>query len=220
VTVVGNEVVEPNWYGITSRAAPAGSERDLRRSRDVVVARNRVSGMKFNNIAPYNVDGFLVSGNVVFDGGHSLIACSPAQRGAIIGNVCHGLNEFAPDPGGEAGIEVEYKETHLRDEVAGTDEARTFDVTITGNQIDDCPVGVLARTVPAAGGDEAARETKRPYSFTVTSNAISDTGTGILVRSGEAGVVATNTLRNNDEHLHVVDAFTTDIERGLNVTRN
>ncbi|AUV81907.1 right-handed parallel beta-helix repeat-containing protein [Salinigranum rubrum] len=219
VSVVGNEVVDPNWYGITTRGAPAGSDKDLRQSRNVVIARNRVSGMKFNNIAPYNTNGFLVTGNVVFDGGHSLIACSPSQKGAIVGNVCRNLDEFAPDPGGEAGIELEYKETHLRDEVKGTQEALTYDVTVSGNQVDNCPVGVLVRTVPADEGNQGARETKRPFGFSVTGNTVSETGTGILVRSGADGVVATNTLRDNGTHVEEDDDYTTDIERGLNVTR-
>lgn len=218
-SVVGNEVVDPNWYGITTRGAPAGSDRDLRQSRNVVIARNRVSGMKFNNIAPYNTNGFLVFGNVVFDGGHSLIACSPSQKGAIVGNVCRNLDEFVPDPGGEAGIEVEYKETHLRDEVKGTREALSYDVTVSGNQVDNCPVGILVRTVPAEEENQQARETKRPFGFSVTGNTVSETGTGISVRSGADGVVATNTLRDNGTHVEEDDEYTTDIERGLNVTR-
>ncbi len=104
VTVEHNEVVDPNWYGITSRAAPTGSDRDLRQSSDVVIAGNRVVGVKFNNIAPYNVANFAVIGHVTVDGGHSLIACSPAQRGTMSGT-SSGPAEFAPDPGGEAGID-------------------------------------------------------------------------------------------------------------------
>ena len=157
VTVANDEVVGPNWYGITSRAAPTGSDLDLRQSSDVVAANNRVSRMKFNNIAPYNISNFAVLGNVVFDGGHSLIACSPSQQGTIVGNVCRGLAEFAPDPGGEAGIEIEYKEIHVRESVKGTPWARSYDITVAGNQIDDCPVGFLARTVPADDGDVASR---------------------------------------------------------------
>lgn len=110
VTVRGNHVSDPNWHGITSRAAPAGGDRDLKRSTDVVVAENRVSGMNFNNIATYSVGNFAVVGNVVFDGGHSLIACSPAQHGTIVGNVCRDLDVFGGDPG----VEIEYKETHPR----------------------------------------------------------------------------------------------------------
>ncbi|WP_135363382.1 right-handed parallel beta-helix repeat-containing protein [Halosimplex halophilum] len=220
VTVVGNEVVDPNWYGITNRSAPPGGERDLRRSEDVRIVRNAVGGVKFNNIAPYNVEHFAVSGNLVFDGGHSLIACSPSQRGAIVGNVCRDLTEFAPDPGGEAGIEIEYKETHVNDEVAGTPAARSYDITIAGNQVDGCPVGVLARTVPADSGDTAARRQQRPYGFSVTGNTVSDASdAGIRVRSGESGVVATNTLRNNDTAIDVDRGFTADIQQGLNATR-
>jgi len=221
VTVVGNGIRDPNWYGITSRAAPAGSDLDLRQSSDVLIARNRVSGMKFNNIAPYNVRSFAVSNNLVFDGGHSLIACSPAQQGAIVGNVCRDIDIFAPDPGGEAGIEIEYKETHLREEVKGTPLARSFDITIAGNQVANCPVGVLARTVPAEEDNEAARETKRPYSFSVTGNAVSGADqAGIRIRSGEAGVLATNTLRDNATDVDVSDEFATDVQQGLNVTRS
>ncbi|MBV0900228.1 right-handed parallel beta-helix repeat-containing protein [Haloarcula salina] len=220
VTVRDNEVVDPNWYGITSRSAPAGGDSDLRRSSDVVIAGNRVSGMKFNNIAPYNVSHFVVFGNVVFDGGHSLIACSPAQRGAIVGNVCRDLHEFAPDPGGEAGIEIEYKETHLRDEVAGTPAARSSDITIAGNQVADCPVGILSRTVPADGDATEPRREQRPHGFTITGNAVSGaTEAGIRVRSGESGVVATNTLRDNGTALDVADDFTAGLQVGLNATR-
>lgn len=220
VTVVGNEVHDPNWYGITSRAAPVGGDRDLRQSRNVLIARNRVSGMKFNNIAPYNVSNFAVSGNLVSDGGHSLIACSPAQRGTIVGNVCRDLDTFAPDPGGEAGIEIEYKESHLRERVVGTPAARSFDITITGNQVADCPVGVIARTVPADENDYLARETDRPYSFSVTGNTVSGArDAGIRVRSGEAAVLATNTLRNNATDIDVSDTFADDVETGLNATR-
>lgn len=220
VTLVGNEVADPNWYGITNRSAPPGGERDLRQSEDVRIVRNTVGGVKFNNIAPYNVAHFTVSGNLVFDGGHSLIACSPSQRGAIVGNVCRDLTEFAPDPGGEAGIEIEYKETHLRESVAGTPAARSYDVTIAGNQVDNCPVGVLARTVPADSEDTEARRQQRPYSFSVTGNTVSDASdAGIRIRSGESGVVATNTLRNNATQIDVDSEFTSDIQQGLNATR-
>jgi hypothetical protein len=221
VAVVGNEVVDPNWYGITSRAAPAGGDLDLRQSSDVTVARNRVSGMKFNNIAPYNVSNFTVYGNVVFDGGHSLIACSPSQQGAIVANVCRDLNSFAPDPGGEAGIEIEYKRTHLREEVTGTPRARSYDITVTGNQIDGCPVGFLARTVAGPDQDaERARAEDRPYSFSVTGNTISGAAdAGIRIRSGADGVLATNTVRGGGANVEVVDGFTDGIQQGLNVTR-
>ncbi|GAB3663527.1 twin-arginine translocation signal domain-containing protein [Halopiger thermotolerans] len=220
VRVVGNEVLDPNWYGITSRAAPTGGDRDLRRSENVVVAQNYVAGVTYNNIAIYNVSNFAVSSNVVEDGGHSLIACSPAQQGAIVGNVCRDLEEYAPDPGGEAGIEIEYKETHVREEIAGTDRARSYDITISGNQVDDCPVGVLARTVPADPEDEAARETERPHSFTVTGNSISGAdAAGIRIRSGAAGVVATNTVRDSPTSLEVDETYAVDIQEGLNATR-
>ncbi|MDS0252161.1 right-handed parallel beta-helix repeat-containing protein [Haloarcula tradensis] len=220
VTVEHNEVVNPNWYGITSRAAPTGSDRDLRQSSDVVIAGNRVVGVKFNNIAPYNVSNFAVVGNIAVDGGHSLIACSPAQRGTIVGNVCRDLIEFAPDPGGEAGIEIEYKETHLRDEVAGTPTARSSDITISGNQVDNCPVGILARTVPADADNTDARTEERPYSFTITGNTVSDaSAAGIRLRSGDAGVVATNTVRNAGTVIDIDEEFTAGIEQGLNVTR-
>lgn len=145
--VRGNEVLNPNWYEITSRGVPTGSEIDLEKSRKVMISGNRVSGMKFNNIATYNVSNFTVVGNVVSDGGHRLIACSPAQQGAIIANVCRDLHEFLPDPGGEAGIEIEYKETHLTDEVAGTADKTSFDIAVTGNHVENCGVGFLARTV-------------------------------------------------------------------------
>ncbi len=220
VTVEHNEAVNPNWYGITSRAAPTGSDRDLRQSSDVVIAGNRVVGVKFNNIAPYNVANFAVIGNVTVDGGHSLIACSPAQRGTIVGNVCQDLPEFAPDPGGEAGIEIEYKETHLRDEVAGTPKARSSDITISGNQVDNCPVGILVRTVPADADNTDARSAERPYSFTITGNTVSNaSAAGIRLRSGNAGVVATNTVRNAGTAVDIDEEFTADIEQGLNVTR-
>ncbi|WP_146418029.1 NosD domain-containing protein [Haloarcula hispanica] len=220
VTVEHNEAVNPNWYGITSRAAPTGSDRDLRQSSDVVIAGNRVVGVKFNNIAPYNVANFAVIGNVTVDGGHSLIACSPAQRGTVVGNVCQDLTEFAPDPGGEAGIEIEYKETHLRDEVAGTPKARSSDITISGNQVDNCPVGILARTVPADADNTDARSAERPYSFTITGNTVSNaSAVGIRLRSGNAGVVATNTVRNAGTAVDIDEEFTEDIEQGLNVTR-
>lgn len=221
VAVVGNEVVNPNWYGITSRAAPAGSSLDLRQSSDIIIANNRVSGMKFNNIAPYNARNFTVFGNVVFDGGHSLIACSPSQQGAIVGNVCRDLNSFAPDPGGEAGIEIEYKRTHLTEDIAGTPRGRSYDITITGNQVNNCPVGIISRTV--AGSDqepETARQELAPYSFTVTGNTVSDcSDAGIRIRSGEDGVVATNTVRNSGTNMDIVEEFTSGIEEGMNVTR-
>ncbi|QRV15262.1 right-handed parallel beta-helix repeat-containing protein [Haloterrigena salifodinae] len=220
VQIVGNEVLDPNWYGITARAAPTGGERDLRRSENVVVARNYVAGVTYNNIATYNVSNFSVYGNVVEDGGHSLIACSPAQQGAIVGNVCRDLEEYAPDPGGEAGIEIEYKETHVREEIAGTPLARSYDITISGNQVDNCPVGILARTVPADPNDEAARETERPYSFTVTGNSVNDAAdAGIRIRSGDAGVVATNTVRNSPAPIEVDETYAVDIQQGLNATR-
>lgn len=225
VVVRGNDVVGPNWYGITSRGAPEGGELDLKQSTNVIVAENRVSDMKFNNIATYNVSNFTVYGNVVSEGGHSLIACSPAQQGAIIGNVCRDLDRFGGDPGGEAGLEIEYKETHITEEVAGTPEETSFDITVSGNQVDNCEVGFIARTVPADLDDEEAvkeaRQNKRPYSFTVTGNSFNDCeDAGIRVRSGEAGVIATNTLRNNGTHFDIDDEFTDNIEQGLNVTRD
>lgn len=213
VVVRGNEVVDPNWYGITSRGAPAGSEFDLQSSSNVVVAHNRVSGMKFNNIATYRVSNFAILGNVVFDGGHSLIACSPAQYGTIVGNVCRDLDPFLSDPGGEAGLEIEYKETHAPE--------RSHDITVSGNHVENCPVGFVARTVPADSENEAAREDKRPYSFTVNGNAINGCEeAGIRVRSGDSCVLATNTLRDNATALDVVEEYTRDVQRGLNATRN
>jgi len=221
VLVRGNEVKNPNWYGITARAAPAGGDLDLKRSSDVVVAGNRVSGMKFNNIATYNVSNFTVVGNLTFDGGHSLIACSPAQQGAIVGNVCRNLEKFGGDPGGEAGIEIEYKETHITDAVADTPEETSFDVTITGNQVENCEVGFIARTVPADPDDEeSARREKRPYSFTVTGNSFGGCeDAGIRVRSGESAVIATNTVRDAGTDIDIATEFTEGIQVGLNATR-
>lgn len=225
VVIRGNDVDNPNWYGITSRGGPAGGERDLKQSTNVVVAQNRVSDMKFNNIATYNVSNFSIYGNVVSRGGHSLIACSPAQQGTIVGNVCRDLERFGGDPGGEAGLEIEYKETHITEEVAGTEEETSFDITLSGNQVENCEVGFIARTVPADLDDEEAveeaRRTKRPYSFTVTGNSFNDCeDAAIRVRSGEAGVIATNTLRNNGTHFDIDEEFTDNIEQGLNVTRD
>lgn len=222
VVVRGNRVKDPNWYGITARGAPEGSELDLKRSSNVFVAGNRVSGMKFNNIATYNVSNFGIVGNLVYDGGHSLIACSPAQQGTILRNVCRDLETFGGDPGGEAGLEIEYKETHLTDEVADTAEETSFDITVTGNHVENCDVGFIARTVPADPDDEEkAREEKRPYNFTVTGNAFNDCAdAGVRIRSGEAGVIATNTLRNSGAGIEIDEEFTADIERGLNVTRD
>jgi len=239
VVVRGNEVRDPNWYGITARGAPAGGDLDLKTSSNVVVSGNRVGGMKFNNIATYNVNNFTVSENVTFDGGHSLIACSPAQGGTIVGNVCRDLDRFGGDPGGEAGIEIEYKETHITDEVAGTPAETSFDVTVAGNHVENCGVGFIARTVPANLDDpaviEEARRTKRPYSFSVTGNTISDCrNAGVRIRSAEDGVIAANTLRNNGtdpeddetvngddqpDNVDVDDEFTEGIQVGLNVTR-
>ena len=212
-------MVNPNWYGITSRGAPAGSEIDLKKSSNALVAENRVSGVKFNNIATYNVGNFSIVGNLVSDGGHSLIACSPAQQGATIGNVCRDLDPFLPDSGGEAGIEIEYKQTHLTEEVAGTAEATSFDITVTDNHVETYAVGFLARTVLANPENEEGRQAKRPYSFTVTGNAINECDdAGIRVRSGEAAVIATNTLRDDGTAIDI-DDVSENIEQGLNVTR-
>ncbi|ERG91934.1 MAG: parallel beta-helix repeat (two copies) [Haloquadratum walsbyi J07HQW1] len=127
---------------------------------------------------------------------------------------------FAPDPGGEAGIEIEYKETHLREGVTGTKRARSYDITITGNQVDNCPVGILARTVPADAEDQQARETDRPYSFTITGNTVSNAANaGIRIRSGADGVVATNTVRGVDTAIDIAEEFTTTIQQDLNVVR-
>ncbi len=186
----------------------------------MVAAENRVSGMKFDNIATYNVGNFAIVGNVVFDGGHSLIACSPAQHGTIVGNVCRDLDVFGGDPGGEAGIEIEYKATHLRDAVAGTPEETSFDITVSGNHVENCQVGFISRTVPATEGDEDARRAKQPYGFSVTGNAINGCETGVLVRSGDSGVVATNTLRDNSRQIEAAEAFTDGLRRGLNATRS
>ncbi|ESS02836.1 MAG: Right handed beta helix region [uncultured archaeon A07HR67] len=221
VVVRNNEVIDPNWYGITSRGARDGL--DLRRSRDVLIQGNRVTDVTFNNIAPYNVANFSVVGNVCYRGGHSLIACSPSQQGTIVGNVCRDLDlePIAADPGGEAGLEIEYKETHLLEEVAGTPDETSFDITVANNHVENCGVGFIARTVPIDEADEATfRETKRPYSFSVTGNAINDCDTGILVRSGADGVIATNTLRNNDTQIDISDPpFTTNVQADLNATR-
>jgi hypothetical protein len=67
VVVRGNDVVGPNWYGITSRSAPENGDRDRKQSTNVIVAENRVSDLKFTNIATYNVSNFTVYGNVVTD---------------------------------------------------------------------------------------------------------------------------------------------------------
>ncbi|WP_434521530.1 right-handed parallel beta-helix repeat-containing protein [Halorubrum sp. AS12] len=221
VVVRGNEVIDPNWYGITSRGARDGL--DLRRSTDALIQGNRVTDVTFNNIAPYNVANFSVVGNVCYRGGHSLIACSPSQQGTIVGNVCRDLElePIAADPGGEAGLEIEYKETHLSDEVAGTDNETSFDITVANNHVENCGVGFISRTVPVDESDEDEyRRTKRPYSFTVTGNAINDCDTGVLVRSGADGVVATNTLRANDTQIDVRESpFAENVQTDLNVTR-
>jgi len=212
-----NVVLGPNWYGITSRAATDGL--DLKRSTDVTIIGNRVAGMKFNNIAPYNVSNFTVMGNVVYDGGHSLIACSPAQQGAIVGNVCRNLNRFGGDPGGEAGLEIEYKETHLTDAVAGTPEATSYDITISNNHVENCQVGFIARTVPADPDRTSSREEDRPYNFTVTGNAFNDCPTAIRLRSGDSAVVGTNAIRNAETAIDVDDTYAQNVEQGLNATR-
>ena len=221
VVVRGNEVTGPAWYGITSRGTR--DDIDLKQSSDVLIAGNRVSDLSFNNIAPYNVSNFSVVGNLCYRGGHSLIACSPAQQGTIIGNICRDLEleSIAADPGGEAGLEIEYKETHLRDDVKGTPEETSFDITVANNHVENCGVGFICRTVPSDSADEDEfRQTKRPYSFSVTGNAINSCDTGILVRSGANGVVATNTLRDNDTQVDIRDSsYTAEIQTGLNATR-
>ncbi|RLM88715.1 right-handed parallel beta-helix repeat-containing protein, partial [Haloarcula sp. Atlit-7R] len=94
------------------------------------------------------------------------------------------------------------------------------DITITGNQVDNCPVGILARTVPADADNTDARTAKRPYSFTITGNTVSDaSAAGIRLRSGDAGVVATNTVRNAGTAIDIDETYTAGIEQGLNVTR-
>ncbi|WP_136715089.1 right-handed parallel beta-helix repeat-containing protein [Halorientalis salina] len=240
VTVQGNVVDGPNWYGITARGAPEGSDIDLKQSTNVLVTSNRVSDLKFNNIAVYNVRDFAVSQNVVSEGGHSLIACSPSQGGAIVGNVCRDIDRFGGDPGGEAGIEIEYKRTHITDAVAGTPAETSFDITVAGNHVRNCGVGFISRTVPADLDDvrvDEARRNKRPYSFSVTGNTISACrNAGIRIRSGEDAVLATNTLRRNgtdpesadlvngsgDEaaNIDVNAEYTAGIQRDLNVVRN
>ncbi|TKX40958.1 MULTISPECIES: right-handed parallel beta-helix repeat-containing protein [unclassified Halorubrum] len=222
VVVRGNEVIDPNWYGITSRGAR--DDLDLQRSTDVLVQGNRVADVTFNNIAPYNVSNFGVVGNLCYRGGHSLIACSPSQQGTIVGNVCRDLElePIAADPGGEAGLEIEYKETHLSDAVAGTDDETSLDVTVANNHVENCGVGFISRTVPVDEADEPEyRQTKRPYSFTVTGNAINGCDTGILIRSGAGGVVATNALRANDAQIDIRDSpFAENVQTELNVTRD
>lgn len=219
IVIRNNRVENPNWYGITSRGAPEGSDIDLQRSENVVVVENTVTGMKFNNIATYNVSNFTILGNVVSAGGHSLIACSPAQQGTIVGNVCRDLEIFGGDPGGEAGIELEYKESHITDAIAGTAEETSSDITVVGNNIENCPVGIITRTVPAdANNASSARANKRPYNFTVTGNTVNGCETGIRVRSGAASVVATNTLRDNTTHFDIHNDYTDGLQRGLNAT--
>lgn len=203
VIVRGNEVIDANWYGITSRGARP--EVDKKISRNVTVLYNRVETITYNNIALYRVRNFNCIGNVVADGGHSLIACSPAQQGTIVGNVCRNLEPFRPDPGGEAGLEIEYKRPHGPE--------RSFDITVTGNQVENCQVGFIARVVD---GD---RNADRPYSFTLTGNSFNDCDVGIRLRSADAAVVATNTLRNNSTHFDVQTATTSNVKRGLNSTR-
>lgn len=221
VVIRGNEVYDPNWYGITSRGAR--DDLDLRKSSDVLIAGNRVADVTFNNIAPYNSSNFSVVGNLCYRGGHSLIACSPSQQGTIVGNVCRDLElePIAADPGGEAGLEIEYKETHILDEVADTEDETSLDITIANNHVENCGVGFICRTVPADEADsETYRQEKAPYSFSVTGNAINGCDTGILIRSGSDGVVATNTLRNNDTQIEIDEEFTENIQENLNVTRD
>ncbi|MFO8114313.1 MAG: right-handed parallel beta-helix repeat-containing protein [Halorubrum sp.] len=221
VVVRDNEVIDPNWYGITSRGAR--DDLDLRRSRDVLIQGNRVTDVTFNNIAPYNVGNFSVVGNFCSRGGHSLIACSPSQQGTIVGNVCRDLElePIAADPGGEAGLEIEYKQTHVLDDIQDTADETSFDLTVANNHVENCGVGFIARTVPVDEDDETEfRRTKRPHSFSVTGNAINDCGTGVLIRSGADGVIATNTLRGNDIQIDVREPpFAENIRVDLNVTR-
>ncbi len=106
VTVEHNEVDNPK-YG----SQPGRTDRQRPRPpavHDVVIAGNRVVGVKSNTsrrttsrTSPSSVTSPSMAATA-----HRR---SQAQRGTIVGNVCQDLTEFAPDPGGEAGIEIEYR---------------------------------------------------------------------------------------------------------------
>jgi parallel beta-helix repeat protein len=87
--------------------------------------------------------------------------------------------------------------------------------------VNNCPVGIISRTVAGPNQEpETARQERAPYSFTITGNTVSNcSDAGIRIRSGEDGVVATNTVRNNGTNMDIVEEFTSGLEEGMNATR-
>lgn len=167
-----------------------------------------VSGCEFlcstdslNAVAAYRVDEFRIVDNYAESGFHSHYACSPAENGTITGNVSLDSNingQSGPDAGGEAGIELEFKDSH------GSET--THDVTVTGNTVRNAEVGILTRVV---GGDDT---TDAPYALNIGSNTIHNCDTGAKLMEGDDINLHDNTFRNNTTEIDI-QANTTNTER-------
>jgi hypothetical protein len=128
----------------------------------------QTSNVGFNAIAIYtNAQDFDVYNNTINGSGHSAIAVSPGSNGSIYGNQVRKVQL-----GGEAGIEVEWKD-HNGDHIR-----TSHSIMVSGNSVDSCTVGLLVTIRETAGID-----TIPPYDITLTNNTITGCGDGVFVSS-------------------------------------
>ena len=117
--------------------------RIIRKSKFSKVLNNRITlhawqdqnAQSFNAIAMYGwAEEFLIQGNSVFGSGHSAIAVSMAFNGIVKENFVKNVTNPV-----EAGIEVENKWGHARDDVLYT----TNGIKVVNNIVQDCEYGIM-----------------------------------------------------------------------------
>ena len=132
----------------------------------------------YNSIAIYaNSNNFNVLNNSCQYSGHSHIAVSNGSIGNITGNNVLGI--ALPE---EAGIEVEWKVSHYGSTVG-------HDVSITGNTIIDCNIGVLITKRDLTNLNQV-------YNITVVGNIIKDSQYGIYAKYLDRGIFSSNVIEN------------------------
>lgn len=168
--IVDNTVADFSQYGLHYN--PNGTVTPS----NAIIQGNFADNLGYNAISVYNdATDVTISDNVVQNTGHSGIAVSTGERVAVTGNVVRDVTNNS-----EAGIEVEFKDTH--------GDTASRDVTVTGNTVDNCTWGVFV-------GDRDA--TDAPENVTVTANTLTNCGTALFLREGSNITDVANTFRGN-----------------------